>query len=75
MKQSRRASAAESILNIIIGFGIQWTALLVIAHVLEVPLSLMENTQIGLFMTVVSFIRSYGLRRLFEYLRVKGILP
>lgn len=75
VKQTRRASAVESIMNIIIGFTIQFFALLFIAMVLHVPLTMMQNFKIGVFMTVVSFARSYLLRRLFETLRVKGIMP
>lgn len=75
VKQTRRASAVESIMNIIIGFTIQFFALLFIAAVLHVPLTMMQNFKIGVFMTIVSFARSYLLRRLFETLRVKGIMP
>lgn len=75
MKQSRRASFIESWANIFIGFGIQyvasWTFL---NHVLGVPFTHSQNVYLGIFMTVVSLIRSFALRRAFEHFRVKGIL-
>lgn len=73
-KQTRRASAAESILNILIGFGIQYTALFIAMNAIGFAITPEQNFIVGVFMTIVSFARSYALRRLFEYLRVTGLL-
>jgi len=75
MKQSRRASAIESTGNIAIGFTLQYLALYLSMLAINVPLSHPQNLTIGVIMTVVSFARSYFLRRLFETLRTKGFLP
>ncbi len=75
MKQTRKASATEALINIVIGFSIQFAAMLFIARSLGYALTLVDNAYIGVFMTAVSFARSYMLRRLFEVLRVREILP
>lgn len=46
----------------------QWVAFPLI---LEIHPTLAANIKIGLVFAVVSFCRGYGLRRLFEHLRVK----
>lgn len=75
LKQTKKASAFESILNILIGFGIQYFTLYGMAHLLGHPLSHSSTFTIGVVATITSFLRSFYLRRLFETLRVKGILP
>lgn len=66
--QSRRASAAEALLNIIIGFWIS-----VLANIWLLPLwgyqvSMSQGIEIGILFTLVSLVRSYALRRFFNYL-------
>lgn len=75
MKQSRRASALESVLNIAIGFVVQYLGLLLVLTALGVLITPVQNIGVGVFMTGLSFVRSYALRRLFEHLRIRGILP
>ena len=69
--QSPRASAAEALLNILIGFWIS-----VLANVLLLPLwgyqvSMTQGVEIGLAFTLVSFFRSYLLRRAFNFYHVR----
>lgn len=69
MKQSRRMSLLEAIINVLVGYGIA-----VLAQVLVFPLfglyaTLSTNLTLGLVFTAVSLVRSYLLRRLFERLR------
>lgn len=71
-QQSRRMSMVESMANVAIGYSIA-----VLAQVLVFPLfglhaSLADNLAIGAIFTVVSIVRSYCLRRMFERLRVRG---
>lgn len=68
--QSRRASLAEALLNIIIGFWIS-----VLANIWLLPLwgytvSLTQGIEIGLLFTLVSLLRSYVLRRAFNYFHI-----
>lgn len=75
MKQSRKASFIESWVNIAIGLSIQYLgAWFFMNFALGIPFSHTQNTLLAIFMTVISLIRSYTLRRVFEHLRVKGIL-
>jgi len=74
VKQTRTASAVESIANIIIGFLIQYFFLYAVLYSIGVTITWAQNFYVGVVMTVVSLIRAYALRRLFEELRVKGIL-
>lgn len=72
--QKKRHSLLESILNVAIGFGIA-----LLTQVLVFPLfgwhpSIGDNLAIGSIFTIVSIVRSYYVRRLFNLLHVRGIL-
>lgn len=75
MKQSRRASLIESLLNVAVGYGVALASHLAIFPWFGIHISIADNVIIGLLFTVVSIIRSFALRRAFEALRVRGILP
>jgi hypothetical protein len=73
MKQRRATSLIESILNCVIGVGVATTG-----HIFpffDIHISLIDTGLIALIFTGISIVRSYALRRLFEYLRVTGIMP
>ena len=61
-------SAAESVANVAIGYGIALATQVVVFGALEIPVSLEQNLCIGVVFTVVSLIRSYLLRRFFNRL-------
>lgn len=68
MNQTRLGSLLEAWVNVAIGFGINYAMNLVILNgVMGMSISLVQNLWIGLMFTVVSVIRSYGVRRLFNY--------
>lgn len=65
--QSKRHSALEALLNVVLGF---WVS--VLANVWLLPLwgfqvQLAQGIEIGLAFTLISLFRSYLLRRLFNY--------
>jgi hypothetical protein len=65
--QSRIDSLMEALTNVVIGFGINFVAnVLFLPLVLHVPVNLGELGEIGVIFTVISVVRSYGLRRLFN---------
>ena len=68
MTQSRTMSAAESVANVAIGYGIALITQVVVFDALAIPVSLGQNLWIGVVFTVVSLIRSYLLRRMFSRL-------
>ncbi len=73
MKQSRRMSLAESVINIAIGLGINIVAQIYVFAFFGIHVPLATNLSIAAVFTVISIIRSYALRRLFEIVRVRGI--
>lgn len=75
--QSRFMSLVESWTNILVGIGIQTAANAVFIPLLFVGATMQARPLFWLvvIMTVLSQIRSYGLRRLFEYFRVRRTPP
>lgn len=71
MKQSKFMSMLESVINIAVGFGISFGAQILILPLLGVTVTLAQNLQFALIMTVISILRSYLLRRLFEALHIR----
>ena len=65
--QSRTDSLMEAIVNIIVGLIVSTIANhWVLPAVLHVQMSLGQNILIGVIFTVISLVRSYSLRRLFN---------
>jgi hypothetical protein len=70
MAQTKIGSAAEAWANIAVGFGVNFTANLLILPLFGfATLTLRTNFEIGLLYTVISLARSYVLRRWFNGLR------
>lgn len=63
--QSRRMSVVEAVANVAIGFGVSWTANLVILPAYGYHVSSGQAFSIGLWFTAISLARSYAVRRLF----------
>lgn len=72
MKQSRLMSAVESGVNVAVGFGIAVATQAVVFPIFGLHASTSDHLAIGAAFTVVSVIRSYCLRRVFEAIRVRG---
>lgn len=66
MKQSKMDSALEAIVNILIGAGVALCAQLIWFPVIGKEFTFAENLWTTAFFTLVSFWRSYLLRRLFN---------
>lgn len=69
-EQSRVMSFVEAWGNIAIGFGINFAGNLLVLPAFGFHVRVADALGIGLVFTVVSVIRSYFVRRLFERLRV-----
>lgn len=69
MSQSRRGSMIEAVANVVIGYWIAVGAQMAIFPLFGVHLPVSDNLMIAVLFTVVSLIRSYALRRLFNRLR------
>lgn len=69
MSQSRKGSAIEAVANVVIGYWIAIAAQMAIFPLFDVQVSHGEHLAIGLLFTVVSLVRSYVLRRVFNGIR------
>jgi hypothetical protein len=66
--QTRLQSFIESLLNVAIGYGVALSAQILIFPLFEIHISFSDNLLIGLFFTVISIIRGYLVRRLFNHI-------
>lgn len=66
MQQSRLSSLIESLINIIIGYGIALLSQLAIFPMFDIHIPLSTNLWIGVWFTLISLIRSYVIRRWFN---------
>ena len=64
-------SFAEALANVAVGYGIAVATQIAVFPVFGLYASLADNLLMGAIFTVVSIIRSYSLRRLFEKIRVR----
>lgn len=71
--QTRTISFVEVVLSTFIGLGIAVATQVIIFPWFNLRADLIQNLQIASIFTVVSIIRSYGVRRLFNWLE-KGWL-
>lgn len=67
MSQSRRGSLIEAFANVLIGYLVAVGSQIVIFPWFGVNIPLADNFAIGGFFTVVSLVRSYALRRAFNW--------
>lgn len=66
MTQTRLGSLIEALINTCIGFGINYSANLLIFPLFGFHITLGENFVMGLIYTVISVVRSYCIRRWFN---------
>lgn len=64
--QSKQQSFIESVVNVVIGYVLVLCGQLAIFPFFGVHLPLTDNLLIGVFFTIVSIVRSYLIRRLFN---------
>ena len=65
--QSRIHSLIEALVNVAVGYCIAVVAQIIVFPLFGVHISLRQNIEIGIIMTVVSIARSYTLRRVFNH--------
>ncbi len=71
MRQSKRMSFIESLVNVAVGYGIAVATQIAVFPLFGLELKLSENLAIGAIFTCISMLRSYVLRRLFETARAR----
>lgn len=66
LKQSKLSSLVESGSNVILGIVLSTIFTQVICMIYSIPLGVEDNLIITLWLTVISFIRQYAVRRFFN---------
>lgn len=66
MNQSRLGSLIEAVINVLIGFGINFTANMLIFPLFGWTISMSDNLMLGGIYTAISIARSYVIRRWFN---------
>lgn len=69
--QTKLGSMIESTMNILVGFTVAVITNMVVLPWFGFPCSLSSSLGIGAIFTVVSFVRSYFLRRVFNWVMIK----
>lgn len=64
--QSRRQSLIEAITNVVVGFALAVITQIVVFPWFGLQVPLRDNLAIGAIFVIISLVRSYALRRLFE---------
>ena len=65
--QSRRQSLIEAITNVAVGYALAVLTQIVVFPWFGLKVSLNDNLAIGAIFVIISLLRSYALRRLFEH--------
>ena len=66
MNQSRLESLLESVVNIVIGYGVAVSSQMIIFPMLDIHIPTSTNFVIGFWFTIISLVRSYVIRRWFN---------
>jgi len=75
MGQTKLMSLVEAVANVLIGYGIATVSQIIIFHWYDIKISLKDNLVIGLYFTVISIVRSYYVRRLFNRIFIRNHFP
>ncbi|MCT7637054.1 DUF7220 family protein [Aliarcobacter butzleri] len=66
--QTKRMSLIETVLSVLIGYIVALLSQIVVFPLFDIEVSLIDNLLIGLLFTVISIIRGYYIRRLFNWI-------
>jgi len=66
MSQKKKHSLIESISNVIAGFGVALLSQIILFPFFGIHVTIQDNLWIGGWFTVISLVRSYTLRRVFN---------
>ena len=72
MRQSRKFSLIEAIVNVSIGVGVAWGMSFLVFPLFGYEPTVIKTLWISLIFTAISLVRSYLLRRIFNYLTLRG---
>ena len=69
MRQSRLMSLVEAVANVAVGYAVAVATQVLVFPLFGLATTFEQNLAIGVIFTVVSLVRSYALRRIFEAIR------
>lgn len=69
MKQSRKASLAEALANTLVGFLVATALNLIVLPLYGFDITVAQSMQVTVIFMIASILRSYSLRRVFEWWR------
>lgn len=69
--QLKKHSILESVVNVIVGFSINYCANILIFPYFGFHITPKQNISIGIIYTIISIVRSYALRRIFNRIMLK----
>ena len=72
--QSKRGSLIETCTGTAIGYSVAVLTQLIVLPMFDLHVTFGENLVIAAVFTIVSLIRGYWVRRLFNWLHMKGVL-
>ena len=72
--QSKRGSVIETAVGTAIGYSVAVCTQIVIFPLFDLHVSASENLTIAAVFTIISLVRGYWVRRLFNLLHTRGIL-
>lgn len=64
--QTRKQSLVESIVNVVVGYGVAFLSNILVLPIFGVHISLQENFWLTNIFTVISIVRSFVVRRFFN---------
>jgi hypothetical protein len=70
MQQSRAMSLIEALANVAVGYGVAVLTQIAVFALFGLSVTLTQNLMMGGLFTLVSIVRSYALRRVFERVRI-----
>lgn len=69
MSQSKRMSMVEAVVNTVVGLALSVAATAAICWAYSIPMTMQANLTLTFWMTVLSVVRSYYMRRFFNWLK------
>ena len=71
MSQTKQMSFIEACINTFIGYCINIIAQLILFPIFNIHIAIHEHLLMGCVFTLISIVRSYYIRRLFNYLQLQ----
>ena len=65
--QTKKQSAIEAFMNILFGYSVNFTANMFILPMFGFDISVKQNMFLGILYTLISFVRSYVIRRYYNW--------